>query len=162
MNFPGRRRVCPDHISLQPGVSVILTTCSLLDRDKLEAQVGTEGRCKRGFPGGSVVKNLPANAGDSGDPRLIPGSGRCPGGGHGNPPQCSCLENHLDRGAWRATVHEVAACTLRCSFCPRGNVLVCLFIHGFLFSPVVINVNSLFPLWCFVFFFFSLFPPPHF
>ena len=107
MNFPGRRRVCPDHISLQPGVSVILTTCSLLDRDKLEAQVGTEGRCKRGFPGGSVVKNLPANAGDSGDPRLIPGSGRCPGGGHGNPPQCSCLENPLDRGAWRATVHEV-------------------------------------------------------
>ena len=42
--------MCPDHISLQPGVSVILTTRSLLDRDKLEAQVGTEGGCKRGFP----------------------------------------------------------------------------------------------------------------
>ena len=81
--------MCPDHISLQPGVSVILTTCSLLDRDKLEAQVGTEGRYKRGFPGGSVVKNLPANAGDSGDPCSIPGSGRCPGGGHGNPLQYS-------------------------------------------------------------------------
>ena len=58
----------------------------------------------RGFPGGSVVKNPPANAGDAG---LIPGSGRSPGGGHGNPLQYSCLENPSDRGAWRATVHVV-------------------------------------------------------
>ena len=50
MNFPGGRRVCPDHIALQRAVCVILRTRSLLDRDKLEAQVGTEGRCKRGFP----------------------------------------------------------------------------------------------------------------
>ena len=64
----------------------------------------------RGFPGGSVVKNSPANAGDAGDAGdtgSIPGSGRSPGGGHGNPLQYSCLENSMDRGAWRATVHGV-------------------------------------------------------
>ena len=51
-----------------------------------------------------VVKNLPANSGDVRDASLIPGSGRSPGGGHGNPLQYSCLENPMDRGAWRATV----------------------------------------------------------
>ena len=61
-----------------------------------------------GFPGGSVVKNLPANAGDIRDMDLMPGSGRSPGGGHDNPFQYSCLENPMDRGAWRATVHGVA------------------------------------------------------
>ena len=59
----------------------------------------------RGFPGSSVVKNPPANVGDMG---LIPGSGRSPGGGYGNPLQYSRLENPMDRGAWRATVHGVA------------------------------------------------------
>ena len=58
-------------------------------------------------PGGTVVKNLPANAGDAGDVGLIPGMGRFPGGRHGNPLQYSCLENRMDRGAWWATVHEV-------------------------------------------------------
>ena len=53
------------------------------------------------------VKNLPDNAGDTGDAGLIPGSGRSPGEGHGNPPQYFCLENPTDRGAWRATVREV-------------------------------------------------------
>ena len=52
-----------------------------------------------------MVKNLPANAGDSG---LILGSGRSPGGGNANPLQYTCLENPMDRGAWRATVHGVA------------------------------------------------------
>ena len=52
-----------------------------------------------------MVKNLPANAGDVG---LIPGLGRFPGGGHGNPLQYSCLENPMDRGGWQATVHAVA------------------------------------------------------
>ena len=47
-----------------------------------------------------VVKNLPANAGDVRDVGLIPGSGRSPGGGHGNPLQSSYLENPMDRGAW--------------------------------------------------------------
>ena len=58
-----------------------------------------------GFPGGSVVKNPPANAGDVGS---IPGWGRSPGGGHGNPLQYSWLENPMDRAAWRAAVHRVA------------------------------------------------------
>ena len=52
-----------------------------------------------------AVKNPPANAGDLGS---IPGWGRSPGEGHDNPLQYSCLENPMDRGAWRATVHRVA------------------------------------------------------
>ena len=51
-----------------------------------------------------VVKNLPANAGDIREVGLIPGLGRSPGGGHGNPIQYSCPENLMDRGAWQATV----------------------------------------------------------
>ena len=47
-----------------------------------------------------VEKNLPADAGDTGDASSIPGSGRFPGGGHGNPLQYSCLENPMDRGDW--------------------------------------------------------------
>ena len=58
-----------------------------------------------GFPGGSVVKNLPANAGGVGS---IPGLGRSPGEGNGNPLQYSCLGNPMDRGAWWAIVHGVA------------------------------------------------------
>ena len=54
-----------------------------------------------------VVKNLPASAGDIRDAGLIPELGRSPGGGHGNPLQCSCLENPVDRGAWWATVHRL-------------------------------------------------------
>ena len=60
-----------------------------------------------GFPGGSEVKNLPANAGDIGDRDLIPGSGRSPEGGNHNPLQYSCLKNPMDGGAWRAAVHGV-------------------------------------------------------
>ena len=59
------------------------------------------------FPGGSVVKNPPANAGEAGDEVLIPGSGRSPGEGNGNPLQYSCLENPMDRGVWPATVLRV-------------------------------------------------------
>ena len=54
-----------------------------------------------------MVKNLPANAGDARDSGSIPGSGRYPGDGNGNPLQYSCLENPMDRGAWRDTVHGV-------------------------------------------------------
>ena len=57
------------------------------------------------FPGVSMVKNPPANAGDVG---LIPGLERSLGGGNGNPLQYSCLGNPMYRGAWWATVHEVA------------------------------------------------------
>ena len=55
-----------------------------------------------------MVKNLPANAGDIRDMGLIPGLGRSPGGGHGNPFHYASLENPMDRGAWRATGHRVA------------------------------------------------------
>ena len=55
-----------------------------------------------------MVKNPPVNAGDMRDLGSIPGSGRSPGGGNGNPLQYSCLENPMDRGAWWATVHGVA------------------------------------------------------
>ena len=58
-----------------------------------------------GFPGGSDDKESACNAGDLG---LIPGLGRSPGGGHGNPLQRSCLESPVGRGAWQATVHDVA------------------------------------------------------
>ena len=58
-----------------------------------------------GFPGDSVVENPPASAGDIGS---IPGSGRSPGEGNGNPLKYSCLENPMDRGAWWAIVYVVA------------------------------------------------------
>ena len=83
------------------------------------AQNGSELGCKdlsvfsttqrrSGFPGGAVLKNLPANAGDSGNMSSTPGSGRYPAGGNGNPVRYSCLENSKVRGAWWATVHRVS------------------------------------------------------
>ena len=61
------------------------------------------------------VKNPPGNAGDTGDTGSIPGSGRSPGGGNGNPLQYSCLGSPMDRGAWWAAVHGVAECQTRLS-----------------------------------------------
>ena len=58
-----------------------------------------------GFPSGSVVNNFACDAGDTGS---VPGLGRSPEGGHGNPLQYSCLDNPMDRGARQARVHEVA------------------------------------------------------
>ena len=55
-----------------------------------------------------MVKNLPVNEGDARDTGSIPGLGRSPGKGNGNPFQYSCLENSMDRGAWQATVHGAA------------------------------------------------------
>ena len=66
----------------------------------------------RGFPGGSEVKASAYNVGDLGS---IPGSGRSPGEGNGNPLQYSCLENPMDREAWQATVHGVAKSRTRLS-----------------------------------------------
>ena len=62
----------------------------------------------RAFQVALVVKNLPANAGDLRDEGSIPGLGRSPGEGHGNPIQYSCLENPMDRIVWWAMVHRVA------------------------------------------------------
>ena len=61
----------------------------------------------KGLPGGSTVKNPPAVQEAQELWGLIPGSGRSPGGGHANPFQYSCLENHTDRRAWKAAVHRV-------------------------------------------------------
>ena len=72
---------------------------------KIRLQRNEESKNTPDFPGGSVVKNPPANTGDADS---IPGSGRSPGEGNGNPLQYSCLENPMDRGAWQATVHETA------------------------------------------------------
>ena len=83
-----------------------------------------------GVPGGSVGKNLPANAGGQG---AIPGLGRSPGGGNGDPLQDSCLENPMDRGAWCATVQGVtrAGCDLMTKPPPAAfyevYIYICIF-----------------------------------
>ena len=65
--------------------------------------------CSSGdFPGGTSGKNPPANIGNIGDPSSIPGSGRFPGVGNGNPLQYYRLENFMGRGTWWAMVHRVA------------------------------------------------------
>ena len=75
--------------------------CSVLDMtERLN-----KNKKARGFPGGSVVKKPPANAGDAGS---VPGSGRSSGGGNGNPLESSCPGNLIDRGAWQATVPGLA------------------------------------------------------
>ena len=70
-----------------------------------------------GFPGGSVVKNWSASVGDTEDLGSIPGWGRSPGVGNGNPLQYSCLENRMDRGAWQAIVYGVAKSWTQLSMC---------------------------------------------
>ena len=67
------------------------------------------------FPSGTVVKNLPANARDTSDEGSIPGLGKPPGVGNGNPLPHSCLENSMDRGAWWATVQGVSESRTRLS-----------------------------------------------
>ena len=76
------------------------------------SQTSTAVKHLSGYPGGSVVKNLTAKAGDAGS---IPGSGKFPGERNGNPVQYSCLENPMDRRAWRAAIHEVAKSQTRLS-----------------------------------------------
>ena len=78
-----------------------------------------------GFPGGTVVKNLPANSGDSRDIGSIPGLGRSPGG---NPLQESCLENSMNRGAWQATVHGVAKSQTQLSTHTRTYIHMYMYI----------------------------------
>ena len=68
-----------------------------------------------GFPGGTVVKNMPANAGDTRDMGSMPGSGRFPGGGNGTLLQYSSQGNPMDRGTWRATVHGTTKSQARLS-----------------------------------------------
>ena len=80
----------------------LLPSCFFIPIPKRGILIGPAHVFYGGFPGGSAVKNPPADAGDLGS---ISGSGRSPGEGDGNSHQYSCLENSMDRGAWRATVH---------------------------------------------------------
>ena len=109
----------------------------------------------KGFPGGSVVKNPPASAGDKGHPDFIPVLRRSPEGGHGNAFQYSRLENSVDRGAWWATVHSVTksqtglerlsthALTCTCLWCVI--VYVCMYKNDLLVQHLVLKVLFLFP-----------------
>ena len=90
-----------------------LVGCYLWGRTELDTTEVTQQQqqqqvLQRGFPGGSVVKNPLANAGNTRDVDLIPGLGRSPGGANGNILQYSRWENSMDREAWWATVHRVA------------------------------------------------------
>ena len=95
-----------------------------------------------GFQGGSVIKNLPENAGDTGDMGLIPGSRRSLGVGNGNLLQYSCLGNPTDRGAWRAAVPVVTKCWTWLSMHTHACILfhwsVCLFLCQY--YTILINV----------------------
>ena len=94
-----------------------------------------------GLPGGANGKELVANAGDTRDVGSIPGSGRSPAGRHGNPLQYSCLENPMDRKAWRATVHRVTKSQTRLQ---RLSTRACILAIEPL--PVPIAVHSLVPM----------------
>ena len=86
-----------------------------------------------------AVKNFPANAGDLRDSGSIPGLGRSSGGGHGNPLQYSCLENPMDRGAWRATVHRMVKSwtQLKRLSTHASSLLLWILTHGdFFFSSL--------------------------
>ena len=85
-----------------------LTTSSIGESQISGDPVNTGILTTKGFPDGASVRKPPANAGDVRDMRSISGLGRCPGGKHGNPLQYSCLENPMDRGAWRDTVHGIS------------------------------------------------------
>ena len=104
-----------------------------------------------GFPDGSVGKESACNARDTGDPGLIPGLGRSPGGGNDNPPQHSCLENPTDRGACRATVQRVSESHTRLETEQRGpnrksqdseDSSLPLPLMDFLFQGLLLSVNS--------------------
>ena len=90
-----------------------------------------------GFPGGTVIKNLPVNARDAGEAVSIPGLERSPGVGNGNPLQYCCLDNPMDRGAWQATVHGVSKswmgindwaciCMAECLYCSSETIIALL------------------------------------
>ena len=100
-----------------------------------------------GLPWQLSGKESSCNAGDTGDVGSIPGSGRSPHGGHGNPFQYSCLENHMDRGAWWAAVHRVAKSQTRlkqlsvhtCTHTHTHSIMITLFK----LSYISWNSNSL-------------------
>ena len=92
-----------------------------------------------GLPNGSVGKESACIAGDIGDSGSIPGLGRCPGGGHGNPLQCSCLETPMDRGAWRLQDTTEPPHTLTC-VCETDS-LYCTVETNNMIKPLYSNKN---------------------
>ena len=96
-----------------------------------------------------VVTNPPANAGDVRDVDLIPGSGRSPRGGRGNPLQYSCLENPMDRGAWQAIVHGVAKSWTRLKQLSRHmHVCVCVYAHTYDTHTYICLSHIVYPFIC--------------
>ena len=96
---------------------------------------------KVGFPGGSASKESACNAGDLGS---IPGLGRSPGEGKGNPLQYSCLENSMVRGAWQATIYGVAKSQTRLSTAQQALTMVFRlqrFIPGIDHRSVLVFIN---------------------
>ena len=106
-----RARTC---VVLEPCVELVCRGCVYFCSQECPEQDCPEcpafvdsSTVSEGSPGGTSGEEPRANAGDMKDVGLISGLGRSPGEGHGNPLQYSCLENPMDRGAWRATVHSV-------------------------------------------------------
>ena len=115
--FRGKLAVQVEYLRLFRGPRPPSYICQTLMKEAKPNQVRAQGQpkssdialcCDGGLWGGIVVKNPAANAGDTRDVGLIPGSRRVPGEENGNPLQYSCLENPTDRGAWQAEVHGVA------------------------------------------------------
>ena len=118
------------------------------------------------FPGGSEVENPPASAGETRDVGSVPGLGRSPGGGNGNPLQCYCLGSPMDRGAWWASVHGVAKSQTLLSNWAHGDVMVIpwsdshktdrliLPFKNFLFT-LSLACQSIFSWWLDIIFFFE-------
>ena len=102
----------------------------------LDAEYLADVNIIRSIPGGSVVNNPPANAGDTRDLGSIPGSGRFPGVGHGNPLQYSCLENSIDRGAWQATVHRAEKSWTQLSGWAHTHILTQGYLWTSLYDPM--------------------------
>ena len=94
----------------------------------------------QGFPGDSVVKNLPANAGDVGS---TPGLERSPGGGNGDLLWYPCLGNPMDRGVWRATVHGVTKSWTQLSDWPPPQNIDTVFIFLYIFVFIVFPVSNI-------------------
>jgi len=112
IQFRDKPRIRGDFIYTAAAAAKSLQSCPTLydpmDGSPPGSPVPVTSSISRASQVGLVVKKLPANAGDLRNRGSILGSGRSPGGGHGNPLQYSCLENPMDRGAWWATVHRVA------------------------------------------------------
>ena len=95
-----------------------------------------------GLPGGASDEEAAARAGDARDLRSAPDSGRCPGGGNGDPLQYSCLENPMDRGAWRATVHRVPKSRTQLSdlACAHTYACVCMCVNPHMAVCIYVSV----------------------